>query len=354
MTARAGRPGGRRDDREGSCRGGGRWPPARRALRVLRRTAAAREKGHARARGNVPSAGLPRAPLRRSKQRDLGGDLRQHQRTHDAVEVPRVRAERCAAAKLQRPGGSSSGRRARHHRSRPATPGPPRAARTLTAGAGADPRSRDRPDRHPTATLRELPLGTSGADECSQKSSDEAVVRELRAWCPTGRCDGNTDSPATIWRVPPGGRPPRPLVELRRWLGRRRLRHGRIGCCPTTYTLLVSQAQEPQSQRQPVAGACEGYAITADGLAGADRKALEEITGDLPDGFAVRKGRQRYLAAVGLTAQLVEDSTRRARVARFPTVPHTDNGSRCRSTTPSGCVPRTYDGSSPTRARCSA
>jgi hypothetical protein len=135
--------------------------------------------------------------------------------------------------------------------------------------------------------------------------------------------------------VPPGGGTPSV------WLTDALLDGGGFGTAgiwllPDKRTLLVSQAQS-LSGGNPLTGWLYKIAINPDGSAGAITKLWQGVMGDLPDGFAVGESGNIYLAAVGLSAQLVEVAPDGREVARFPATPLTgDNGSPVPFDSPSG------------------
>ncbi len=187
------------------------------------------------------------------------------------------------------------------------------------------------------ATFPELPpcaTAPAGA-ACSATRSDEPVFANYAAWMPDGALLVTDYHQATIWRVPPGGGTPSV------WLTDPLLDGGGFGTAgiwllPDKRTLLVSQAQS-LSAGNLLTGGLSKIAVDPDGSPGPITRIWEGIPGDLPDGFAVAKSGTIYLAAVGLTAQLVQIAADGAEVARFPSIPLTgDNGSPVPFDSPSG------------------
>jgi len=186
------------------------------------------------------------------------------------------------------------------------------------------------------ARFHELaPCGPTAAGECSATRGDEPVFANYAAWGPDGGLYVTDYHQATIWKVPPGGGTP--IV----WLTDPLLDGGAFGTAgiwllPDRRTFLISQALSI-SAGSLTNGYLYKVAIKDDGTPGAITKLWESDPADLPDGFAVAKSGNIYIANVGLTAQLAQIAPDGTEVARFPQTPLTgDNGSPVPFDSPSG------------------
>jgi sugar lactone lactonase YvrE len=177
----------------------------------------------------------------------------------------------------------------------------------------------------------QVPAGT----ECSATRGDEPVFANYAAWGPDGSLYVTDYHQATIWKVPPGGG--RPVV----WVTSPLLDGGAFGTAgiwllPDKRTFLISQALSISA-----GSLTNGYLfklpIRDDGSPGPITTLWESGPADLPDGFAVAKSGNVYLANVGLSAQLAEIGPDGRELARFPQMPLTgENGSPVPFDSPSG------------------
>jgi hypothetical protein len=167
-----------------------------------------------------------------------------------------------------------------------------------------------------------------GAPPCSQTLADNTAQPDYAAWAPDGSLYVTDYTQGLVWRVPPGG------GRAQVWLTDPRLDGGMFGTSGIVLladrrTLLISQAssQGPLTGN-PTTGRLYRVAIGADGRPGALEQLWESGPAEAPDGFAVARSGNVYLALVGPGAnQLVEISPSGAELARFPASRDGSNGS---------------------------
>jgi sugar lactone lactonase YvrE len=180
------------------------------------------------------------------------------------------------------------------------------------------------------ATFRDLPPCGSGAPAtaCSPALGDDPAVPNYAAWGPDGRLYVTDYLQAVIWRVPPGGGP------ARVWLADRRLDGNMFGTtgielADDRRTLLVTQQSSAGlGGGNPATGKLFAVRIRNDGRAGALEELWESDPLDGPDGFAIARSGNVYVALVGSNqiARLAPDGDE---LERFPEQPATgENGSR--------------------------
>ena len=172
------------------------------------------------------------------------------------------------------------------------------------------------------ATIPDIPLCSApGASaECSQALSDSTPEPDYAAWGPDGSLYVSDYQQAVIWRIPPGGGTPRI------WLGGAALDGESFGTAgiwmePDHRTLLVDQASNLGSASAAmVTGKLWSVPILPDGTPGTPRLLWSTLATALPDGFALARSGDIYLAQIGPSGNdIVELSPRGRRLATFGT-----------------------------------
>jgi sugar lactone lactonase YvrE len=165
----------------------------------------------------------------------------------------------------------------------------------------------------------DLPLcstSTAGTP-CSPATVDQAPMPDYAAWGPDGSLYVTDYQQAVIWRVPPGGGTPRI------WLADRRLDGGPFGTAcitmlPDQHTLLFDQASNGGlGGLNPSTGKLYTVPIEPSGAPGPLHQLWESGPGDAPDGCALARSGDIYLALVGASNQIVELSPSGQELARF-------------------------------------
>jgi sugar lactone lactonase YvrE len=165
----------------------------------------------------------------------------------------------------------------------------------------------------------DLPLCSSSpaGTPCSPATVDQAPMPDYAAWGPDGSLYVTDYQQAVIWRVPPGGGTPRI------WLADRRLDGGPFGTACITmladqHTLLFDQASNGGlGGLNPSTGKLYTVPIEPGGAPGPLHQLWESGPGDAPDGCALARSGDIYLALVGASNQIVELSPSGQELARF-------------------------------------
>ena len=184
----------------------------------------------------------------------------------------------------------------------------------------------------PYSTFKDLPTcsdpSSNGDGTCSPAAQDLTPFPDYGAWGPDGSLYVTDYQQAVIWRVPPGG------GEATVWFSDRRLDGNMFGTAGIVLaadhtTLLFSQASSAGGgELIQSTGKLYKLPIGADGKPGTLTKLWESRPTDAPDGFAIAKSGNVYLALAGPENQLVEVAPDGREVERFPQVPFNgDNGS---------------------------
>jgi hypothetical protein len=159
---------------------------------------------------------------------------------------------------------------------------------------------------------------------------------DYAAWGPDGSLYVTDYQQAVIWRVPPGG------GTSQVWLADRRLDGVIFGTAgitlmPDHRTLVFDQASNPTfGGGNPTTGKLYAVPIQPDGRPGPLRRLWESGPAEAPDGFALARSGDIYMALVGVSNQVVELSPTGHQIARFGQALTGDNGSAVPFDSPSG------------------
>jgi sugar lactone lactonase YvrE len=182
--------------------------------------------------------------------------------------------------------------------------------------------------------LRTCPPVVYAGTPCSPAAQDLAPMPDYAAWGPDGSLYVTDYQQAVIWRVPPHG------GASRVWLADPRLDGNMFGTAGIELaadrrTLLFTQASSaglgvlpgPIGGGPPVSNPTTGklYAVTIapGGGPGPIRQLWESRTADAPDGLAIARSGDIYIALPGPGNQLVEVNPAGHEIARFPATPGT-------------------------------
>ncbi len=152
---------------------------------------------------------------------------------------------------------------------------------------------------------------------CSPARVDQAPMPDYAAWGPDGSLYVTDYQQAVIWRIPPGG------GTAGVWLADQRLDGGPFGTAcitllPDHRTLLFDQASNNGTGvANPTTGKLYTVAIEPGGGPGALHQLWESGPADAPDGCALTRSGNIYLALVGVSNQVVELSPTGHEIARF-------------------------------------
>jgi sugar lactone lactonase YvrE len=191
------------------------------------------------------------------------------------------------------------------------------------------------------ARLPDVPTCSSAAPgtRCSPSLLDKPAIPNFAAWGPDGSLYVTDYGQAVLWRIPPGSHRPRV------WLADRRLDGVEFGTTglllePGHRSLLVGQGSSGGlGEPNPTSGKLYRVPIRRDGRPGDVRLLWESRPGDLPDGFGIARSGNIYVAAAGLSQQVVVLGPDGEEVGRFPQVPAAgDDGSSIPFDTPSSAT----------------
>jgi sugar lactone lactonase YvrE len=164
----------------------------------------------------------------------------------------------------------------------------------------------------------DLPVcGPGQAPPCSPAAADLAPMPDYAAWGPDGSLYVTDYQQAVIWRIPPGG------GAARVWLADRRLDGGPFGTAcvtmlPDHHTLLFDQASNGGlGGLNPTTGKLYEVSIEPGDRPGPLRQLWESGPADAPDGCAVARSGNVYVALVGISNQVIEVSSSGTEIARF-------------------------------------
>jgi sugar lactone lactonase YvrE len=172
--------------------------------------------------------------------------------------------------------------------------------------------------------------------ECKQSAQDLAPMPDYAAWGPDGSLYVTDYQQATIWRIPPGG------GAAKLWLTDSRLDGGQFGTAcillmPDHHTLLFDQASNGGlGSINPSTGKLYEVAIEPGDRPGALQQLWESGPADAPDGCALARGGDIYVALAGVSSQIVELDSSGHELARFGQQYTGANNSSIPYDTPSG------------------
>ncbi len=159
--------------------------------------------------------------------------------------------------------------------------------------------------------------GPTQGSPCSPARANLPPMPDYAAWGPDGGLYVTDYQQAVIWRIPPGGGPPRV------WLADPRLDGGPFGTAcitllPDHRTLLFDQASNGGlGTLNPSTGKLYTVAIEPNGGPGPLHQLWESGPADAPDGCALARSGNIYLALVGSSNQIVELSASGQEITRF-------------------------------------
>ena len=185
--------------------------------------------------------------------------------------------------------------------------------------------------------LRTCPPVVYAGTPCSPAAQDLAPMPDYAAWGPDGSLYVTDYQQAVIWRVPPHGGTPRV------WLADPRLDGNMFGTAGIELaadhrTLLFTQASSaglgvlplPTGNglppvNNPSTGKLYAVTITPGGGPGPIRQLWQSRPADAPDGLAIARSGDVYIALPGPGNQLVELNPAGHEIARFPSSPGSGN-----------------------------
>jgi sugar lactone lactonase YvrE len=190
----------------------------------------------------------------------------------------------------------------------------------------------------PYSQVPDLPLCTTAPSgtPCSPALIDQPPMPDYAAWGPDGSLYVTDYQQAVIWRIPPGG------GAARIWLASRELDGGPFGTAcitmlPDHHTLLFDQASNGGlGDTSPTTGKLYTVSIEPGGDPGPLHLLWQSAPGDAPDGCALARSGDIYLADVGASNQIVELSPSGQPIATFGQQYTGDNGSAVPFDSPSG------------------
>jgi sugar lactone lactonase YvrE len=171
---------------------------------------------------------------------------------------------------------------------------------------------------------------------CSPATVDLPPMPDYAAWGPYGGLYVTDYQQAVIWRIPAGG------GNARIWLADRRLDGGPFGTAcltlmPDHHTLMFDQASNGGlGGANPTTGKLYTVPIEPDGRPGPLRELWQSGPAEAPDGCALSRAGNIYIALVGTANQIVELNAQGRQLTRFG-APYTGaNGSPVPFDSPSG------------------
>jgi sugar lactone lactonase YvrE len=190
----------------------------------------------------------------------------------------------------------------------------------------------------PYSRVPDLPTCTQAPGKpCSPATQNLAPMPDYAAWGPDGSLYVTDYQQAVIWRVPPGGGPPKI------WLASPKLDGNMFGTAcillmPDHHTLLFDQASNGGSVGggNPSTGKLYEVAIKHGGRPGPLRQLWESGPADAPDGCMLARSGHIYVALAGTSNQIVELSGEGKELARFGQQYSGSNNSSVPFDTPSG------------------
>jgi len=146
------------------------------------------------------------------------------------------------------------------------------------------------------ATFPDLPPCSGGASPCSPAGTDQPAVPNYAAWGPDGALYVTDYLQAVVWRVPPGG------GQAQVWLADSRLDGNMFGTTGIVLSrdrsefLIAQQSSAGGAAGNPATGRIYEVPIAANGKPGAVRQLWESAPVDGPDGFAIARSGNLYVA----------------------------------------------------------
>jgi sugar lactone lactonase YvrE len=193
--------------------------------------------------------------------------------------------------------------------------------------------------QHTYAKFRDLPACVPPQVQpgCSPTNRDQAPVPDYAAWGHDGALYVTDYQQALIWRVPPGGG--KPSV----WLASRLFDGDMFGTTGIVLAnrhrfLMTQQSSGGGGDGDPATGKLYSVKIRRHHRPGRIRQLWESEPVDGPDGFAIARSGDVYIALAG-SNQLVEIGPNGDEIDRFPSQPQSgDNGSPVPFDTPSSAM----------------
>jgi sugar lactone lactonase YvrE len=188
------------------------------------------------------------------------------------------------------------------------------------------------------STIPNIPLcsDAGASSECSEALTEETPEPDYAAWGPDGSLYVTDYQQAVIWRIPPHGGTPSI------WLGGSQLDGELFGTAgiwmePDHTTLLFDQASNLGGTAEGLTGKLYSVQIQPSGAPGTPQLLWTSAPGALPDGFAVAKSGDIYLAQIGPTGNdIIELSSTGQPITTFGTVGTGANGTAIPFDEPSG------------------
>jgi sugar lactone lactonase YvrE len=179
-----------------------------------------------------------------------------------------------------------------------------------------DPRTR----RQSTyATFKDVPpcMPPGSGGDCSETAMDNPAEPDYAAWGTDGSMYVTDYQQGVIWRVPPGG------GEAHVWFASPQLDGAQFGpagivLMPDHHTLMIAASAGPAIGPSPTTGKIYTLPIQPDGKPGTLKQLWESGPAEAPDGFALARSGNIYLALVGPNVnQLVVLSPDGKQIARI-------------------------------------
>jgi sugar lactone lactonase YvrE len=167
------------------------------------------------------------------------------------------------------------------------------------------------------ARFRDVPTcsGAGRSEDCSDTATDRESFPNFPAFAPDGSLYVTDTRQALIWRVPPGGGEPEVFFTDRRLDSG--IGPNGIQVMPDGRTLMFAVTFLSPLAGDPVAGALYTLPIEPGGGPGEPKEFWRSRDGDAPDGFAIGRSGNVYVA-LALANQLAVVSPQGEELARVP------------------------------------